>query len=168
MDTILLKETFQRIGQENGGSTAFGLRFYQRLFEQYPQVRPLFKTPPEEQHKKLLTSLGVVVSHVNRLEEVVPYLHAMGIRHLAYGTETGHYGAVGENLLAVMQAHLSKEGEWTPEMNDTWTEAVNTVAHVMIEAADHPENYLSEMTQAGYEPDGFRKPADPRPVYAFA
>jgi hemoglobin-like flavoprotein len=168
MDTTLLKETFQRIGQENGGTTAFGLRFYQRLFAQYPQVRPLFKTPPEEQHKKLLTSLGVVVSHVNRLEEVVPYLHAMGIRHLAYGTETGHYAAVGENLLAVLQEHLSKAGDWTPEMQETWSEAVNAVAQVMVEAAEHPENYRSEMTQAGYEPDGFRKPSDNRPVYAFA
>jgi hemoglobin-like flavoprotein len=105
---------------------------------------------------------------VNRLEEVVPYLHAMGIRHLAYGTETGHYAAVGENLLAVLQEHLSKAGDWTPEMQETWSEAVNAVAQVMVEAAEHPENYRSEMTQAGYEPDGFRKPSDNRPVYAFA
>ena len=52
LDVALLKSTFERAKNENGGATALGMSFYRRLFEKYPGVKPLFSTPPEEQHKK--------------------------------------------------------------------------------------------------------------------
>jgi hemoglobin-like flavoprotein len=162
LNTALLAETFQRAQQENGGAQALGMRFYQRLFEKYPAVRPLFNTPPEEQHKKLMASLGAIVAGVNNTEKLVPYLHAMGIRHLKYGTEPAHYPAVGENLIAVLGEHLSKEGSWTDEMAQSWTEAVNLVATIMIDAANQPEQFKDELTAAGYQADGF-KATDPQP-----
>jgi len=162
LDVVLLRETFERAKRENGGTTALGMSFYKRLFEKYPSVRPLFHTPPEEQHKKLMASLGAIVSGVEQPERLMPYLHAMGIRHLKYKTENAHYGAVGENLLAVLAEHLSKEGEWTPAMKDTWEAAIGVVAKTMIEAADNPELFKDELTKAGYETDGF-KANDPRP-----
>jgi methyl-accepting chemotaxis protein len=151
-----LKASFERVQNENGGTTALGMRFYQRLFEKYPGVRPLFHAPPEAQHKKLMASLGAIIAGVTKPEELLPYLHAMGIRHLAYQTENAHYPAVAENLLAVLKEHLSVEGEWTPEMQETWEAALNTVATVMIEAAENPEAYKDEIAAAGYLPDGFR------------
>ncbi|MFA6208344.1 MAG: globin domain-containing protein [Candidatus Obscuribacterales bacterium] len=153
----LLRETFARVKTENGGATALGMSFYKRLFEKYPAVIPLFHTPPEEQHKKLIASLGAIVGGVEQPERLLPYLHAMGIRHLKYKTETAHYGAVAENLLAVLAEHLGKEGEWTSEMQETWSAAIAVVAKTMIEAADNPLAYKDELTQMGYEPDGFRK-----------
>ncbi len=158
----LLKENFRRVTVENGGATAFGLRFYERLFEKYPAVKPLFNTPPEEQHKKLIASVGVIVSGVTKLDMLVPYLHAMGIRHLKYKTETGHYPAVGENLVAVLGEHLSAEGEFTEDMSANWQEAIGVVANVMIEAAEAPEKYADELAEHGYQPDGF-KASNPQP-----
>ncbi len=162
LNTALLSDTLKRAQTENGGIRSLGLRFYERLFEKYPAVRPLFITPPEEQHKKLMASLGAIVAGVNHLDLLVPYLHAMGIRHLKYKTEPGHYAAVGENLLAVLKEHLSKEGEWTDEMQTAWAEAIEVVATVMIEAANNPAHYEDELVKAGYQPDGF-KAADPEP-----
>ncbi len=160
MNVELLRDTFNRVLKENGGKTAFGMRFYERLFEKYPQVKPLFTTPPEDQHKKLVASLGVIVTAVTNTDKLLPYLHAMGVRHLAYKTENGHYAAVGENLLAVMGEHLSVEGEWTDEMQESWGEAVNTVAEIMIKAADHPEEFEAELKAAGYKADGFKHDSD--------
>jgi len=162
LNTALLAETFNRTKAENGGAQALGLRFYERLFEKYPAVRPLFSTPPEEQHKKLMASLAAIVASVTNTDKLVPYLHAMGIRHLKYKTENTHYAAVGENLIAVLGEHLSKEGEWTSEMEAAWTEAVNAVAQIMIEAADSPDKFKLEIIKAGYNPDGF-KVNDPQP-----
>jgi methyl-accepting chemotaxis protein len=156
LNVALLKETFERAQKENGGTTALGMSFYKRLFEKYPAVKPLFHTPPEEQHKKLMASLGTIVTSVEQPDKLMPYLHAMGIRHLKYKTENAHYGAVGENLLAVLKEHLSKEGEWTPEMQETWEAAIGVVAKVMIEAADNPETYKEELATAGYQADGFK------------
>lgn len=156
MNTAILRETFERARKENGGVTSLGMSFYKRLFEKYPAVKPLFTTPPEEQHKKLMASLGAIVAGVENTETLVPYLHAMGIRHLKYKTENAHYGAVAENLVAVLGDHLSKDGEWTPEMAAAWEDALGVVAKIMIEAADNPEKYASELVAAGYMADGFK------------
>lgn len=155
MNTQLLRETFERARQENGGVTQLGMRFYERLFSKYPQVRPLFHSPPEEQHKKLMASIGAIVSGAENPDVLVPYLHAMGIRHLKYKTENAHYAAVGENLLAVLAEHLSVEGKWTAEMQVAWETALKFVSEVMTEAADNPEKYSLELGRAGYLADGF-------------
>jgi methyl-accepting chemotaxis protein len=157
LNTALLAETFKRAQTENGGARTLGLRFYERLFEKYPSVRPLFNTPPEEQHKKLMASIGAIVAGVNQTDLLVPYLRAMGIRHLAYKTEPDHYGAVGENLIAVLKEHLSQEGEWTDAMTSAWSDAINLIAGIMIEAANNPSQYTDELKQAGYQPDGFKE-----------
>lgn len=156
LNVALIAETFERAKKENGGATALGLRFYERLFEKYPAVRPLFKTPPEEQHKKLMASVGAIVATVTQPEKMLPYLHAMGIRHIAYGTENAHYPAVQENLVSVLGEHLSKEGEWTPEMEENWNTALKVISDVMIAAADSPEAYREELMKAGFLPNGFK------------
>jgi hemoglobin-like flavoprotein len=162
MKRNLLRETFDRARKENGGLTSLGMRFYARLFEKYPAVRPLFTTPPEQQHKKLMASIGAIVTAAENPTTLMPYLHAMGIRHLKYKTENAHYPAVAENLVAVLAEHLSKEGEWTEEMKQTWEDALTLVATIMIEAANDPASYQDELAQAGYAPDGFRH-GDPAP-----
>lgn len=163
MDVALVAHTLERAKRENGGLQTLGLRFYERLFEKYPAVKPLFHTPPEEQHKKLMASIGAIVGGVTQPEKMVPYLHAMGIRHLAYKTENAHYPAVKENLLAVLAEHLSVEGEWTEAMATSWDAALDTVAGIMIEAANEPERYGQELLAAGYLPNGFRVSTDVAP-----
>jgi hemoglobin-like flavoprotein len=155
LDTAILRETFTRARNENGGLQTLGMRFYERLFEKYPGVRPLFNTPPEEQHKKLMASLGSIVTAVENPEKLMPFLHAMGIRHIKYKTQNAHYAAVGENLVAVLGEHLSVDGQWTDEMKATWEKALAVVSKIMIEAANSPEKYIDELKQAGYGPDGF-------------
>lgn len=157
LDVALLRQTFERAKVENGGTKALGLAFYRRLFEKYPSVKPLFHTPPEEQHKKLMASLGAIVAGVEHPDRLMPYLHAMGVRHLRYKTENAHYSAVGENLMAVLAEHLGKEGEWTVPMAETWEAAIGVVAKTMIEAADNPDAFKLEFANCGYQPDGFRK-----------
>lgn len=162
LNVDILTHTFERAKKENGGLRALGLSFYKRLFEKYPSAKPLFHTPPEEQHKKLMASVSAIVASLNRPDVMLPYLRAMGIRHLKYGTETAHYALVAENLVAVLGEHLSKEGEWTNEMQVAWEEALGTVNSIMSEAAEHPEKYADELAKAGFNPDGF-KAADPQP-----
>lgn len=162
LNVALIAQTFARAKQENGGATALGMRFYERLFEKYPAVRPLFKTPPEEQHKKLMASVAAIVATVTQPEKMLPYLHAMGIRHNAYGTVDAHYPAVQENLVAVLAEHLSKEGEWTSEMEENWNAALKIISDIMIEAATEPDKYSQELLKAGFRPNGF-KTDDPHP-----
>ena len=136
VDKQVLVSTLERAKSENGGLDAMGHRFYERLFERYPAVRPLFTSPTSEQQKKLIASINIIVQNVDNTEKLLPYLKDMGARHVGYGTENAHYGAVKENLMAVMKEHLSKEGEWTDEMQSNWDAAIDVVAEVMIQGAD--------------------------------
>lgn len=156
LNVAVIAESFERAKKENGGLRTLGLRFYERLFEKYPGVRPLFNTPPEEQHKKLMASVGAIVASVTNPEVMLPYLRAMGIRHISYRTEASHYGAVSENLIAVLAEHLSKEGEWTDEMQANWQKAMTIISDVMIDAANNPEQYKAELMAAGFQADGFK------------
>ena len=160
LNVAILQQTMERAKKENGGLQALGLRFYERLFEKYPAVKPLFHTPPEEQHKKLVASLGAIISGVSNLDKTLPYLRAMAIRHLKYGTENAHYPAVSENLQAVLKEHLSAEGQWTDAEAMAWQEALTVICDVMTEAASHPEKYADELKTHGYQADGFRLYSD--------
>jgi hemoglobin-like flavoprotein len=156
LNVAIVAESFERAKKENGGLRALGLRFYERLFEKYPAMRPLFQTPPEEQHKKLMAAVAAIVASVTDPEVMLPYLRAMGIRHIGYKTEAAHYPAVAENLLAVLAEHLSVEGEWTEEIRANWETALTVISDVMIDASHHPEQYRNELLAAGFQADGFK------------
>jgi methyl-accepting chemotaxis protein len=111
-----------------------GLLFYAKLFEAAPGVRPLFKQDITEQANKLVTILGYVVSKLNRLDELLPDVQKLGIRHNAYGTEPAHYEMVGQCLVATLAEGLGDA--WTPEVKDAWITAYNTLKNVMIVAQE--------------------------------
>lgn len=157
LSPAVINDSFERAKNENGGLDALGLRFYERLFEKYPGVKPLFSSAPEDQQKKLMASISAIVASVSKPDVMLPYLRAMGVRHNAYKVESDHYGAVAENLLSVLSEHLSKEGQWTEEMKSNWQEALTIISDVMIDAQNHPEKYADEMATAGYLTDGFKQ-----------
>lgn len=108
--------------------------FYTKLFAAHPGVRPLFPDDMTEQGKKLAQALGAVVAHVRHLDKAVPMLKDLGARHVDYGTEPAHYGAVRDCLLVAME-ELAGE-VWNPTLKDDWTLALNTVAEVMLQGAE--------------------------------
>ena len=55
--------------------------FYGRLFEVAPQVRSLFTGDMDEQGRKLMAMIGLVVKGLPRLEQIVPNVQALGRRH---------------------------------------------------------------------------------------
>jgi len=115
---------------------AAGQLFYQRLFELDPSVRPLFKEDLTEQSRALMSMLSTVVFGLNRLEELVPSVQALGRRHANYGVHEAHYATVGQALLDTLEGGLG-DG-FTPDVRAAWTEAYGILASVMQEAAAEP------------------------------
>lgn len=108
-------------------------QFYTNLFERFPSVIPLFKeTTQEKQVTKLMGALKLTVEHLRQPEKLVPVLKSMGERHQAYGAEAAHYKAVNDTLLEVMEQYAG--AEWTDEVNDAWTSALNLIAETMLSA----------------------------------
>jgi len=69
--------------------------FYDQLFADHPQVRPMFPSAMEGQRDKLLKAIIALVTHYDRPEQLVPALTAMGRRHEEYGVRIDHYSASG-------------------------------------------------------------------------
>lgn len=112
--------------------TAAGL-FYGRLFEQFPEVRPMFKSDMAEQKKKLMQSLAVVVKGLDSLDDIVPAVQNLGRRHVAYGVKDEDYDKVGATLLWTLEQGLGEA--FTPAVRDAWAAAYGLLAGIMKEAA---------------------------------
>ncbi|MGA7799381.1 MAG: methyl-accepting chemotaxis protein, partial [Gammaproteobacteria bacterium] len=110
-------------------------RFYDELFRRYPAVQPLFAgTDLEEQRRKLLAALKLVVSNLRNPEALYQALSTLGVKHQGYGALPEHYPAVAQTLLDVM-AELAG-AHWTDEVAGAWRTALNTVAESMLQAYD--------------------------------
>ena|SRR5437867_12103718 len=107
--------------------------FYGRLFELDPSLKPLFKGDMQEQGRKLMTMIRVVVNGLNRIDQLVPAVQELGRRHARYGVQDAHYATVGAALLATL--HQGLGDAFTPEVAAAWTTAYTLLAETMKAAA---------------------------------
>ena len=127
----LIRESWAAV--EPIADTAASL-FYARLFELDPAIERLFRrTDMASQRKNLMQTLTVVVKSIDKLDQLVPAVQALGRRHAGYGVRESHYATVGEALLWTLEQGLG-DG-FTPAVRAAWTTAYGTLATVMIEAA---------------------------------
>jgi hemoglobin-like flavoprotein len=127
---MLVKQSFAQVAPI--AETAAEL-FYGRLFELDPSLRPMFRGDMKEQGRKLMQTLAVVVSGLERLEKLLPAVEALGRRHAGYGVKDEHYATVAAALLWTLEQGLG-DG-FTPEVREAWTTAYLALAGVMQQAA---------------------------------
>ncbi|VAW80356.1 Methyl-accepting chemotaxis protein I (serine chemoreceptor protein) [hydrothermal vent metagenome] len=128
----LLENSFALLA---GQAEALVARFYEELFKRYPAVQPLFAdSNMADQQKKLLAALKLVVNSLRKPEALETALVELGKKHVGYGAQPEHYGAVAETLLDVM-AEFAGDA-WTDDTREAWTGALNQVAEIMIEAGN--------------------------------
>ena len=120
-------------GVEPIADTAASL-FYGRLFELDPAIERLFRrTDMAAQRKILMQTLTVVVKSLDRLDQIVPAVQALGRRHAGYGVREAHYATVGAALLWTLEHGLGEA--FTPPVREAWATAYGILASVMIDAA---------------------------------
>jgi hemoglobin-like flavoprotein len=108
--------------------------FYARLFVAAPAVRPLFAgTDLRRQKAMLLSALVLVRKSLRDLPAIVPTLHKLGARHVAYGARPEHYPVVATVLIASM-ADVAGPA-WQPHHERAWAAALDVVAGAMLEGA---------------------------------
>jgi len=108
--------------------------FYGRLFELDPSLRGMFAhTDMAEQRKKLMQIITVAVRGLERLDELLPAIEAMGRRHSGYGVTDDHYNTVAAALLWTLEQGLGSA--FTPQVRSAWTETYTVLAAVMQRGA---------------------------------
>jgi hemoglobin-like flavoprotein len=73
--------------------------------------------------------ITVAVRGLNRLDELVPAIEALGHRHVNYGVTDAHYDTVGAALLWTLEQGLGDA--FTPGVRDSWAATYYTLANVM-------------------------------------
>ncbi len=105
------------------------LVFYRRLFELDPELRHLFKGNIEEQARKLLDMLGLLIAMLERPVGLDVELRALGARHHGYGVKEADYATVGQALLGMVEEVLGQQ--FTPEVRRSWAALYEAVESAM-------------------------------------
>jgi hemoglobin-like flavoprotein len=127
MDTHVLTESLVLADAPDDGLTR---RFYEILFERYPQVRPMFGADIGPQAAMLRTAVVAVLEHLEDETWLTETLGTLGARHAAWGVTEPMYAAVAECMLAAL-SELAGDA-WTPAMTEAWAEALTAVAGLML------------------------------------
>ena len=135
----LVQSSFQSVQPILGPAA---MMFYDRLFELDPSLRSLFRTPREEQALKLGQALAIVVTSLDRPDQVRGAVEAMGRRQVGYGVRDENYSTVGLALLWTLEQGLGEA--FTAQVRDAWSAAYGWLAFTMQRAA--AANAMAETT----------------------
>jgi NAD(P)H-flavin reductase/hemoglobin-like flavoprotein len=131
IDTTALKTNFAAVATHGDEVAMF---FYSYLFFRHPETRDMFAPAMTRQRDRLIGALGHIVSNVDEVDELVPFLRDLGRDHRKFGALAAHYPAVGDALVTTLR-HFSGE-QWTEQLETDWAAAYGIVAATMSGAAD--------------------------------
>lgn len=112
--------------------------FYDNLFTDYPDARPLFEhTDMAKQKQMLKGGLVLVVENLRKPEVLSKALKGLGARHVNYGALPAHYPLVGNSLLKTLEQYAGSA--WTEDVKDAWVGAYGAITELMLEGAEYDE-----------------------------
>jgi hemoglobin-like flavoprotein len=136
----LIKMSFEKIVPISDNAAAL---FYAKLFDINPKLRWLFKGDMKEQGRKLMQVIAYAVESLERFDEFVPQVRALGARHANYGVEERDYDSVGTALLWTLEKALSRE--FTKPTKEAWTKLYGLLAENMKDAARQPSEHAQHV-----------------------
>jgi hemoglobin-like flavoprotein len=131
LDAQILRDSFTMVAERAPDLTD---RFYDVLFERYPQARALFvRNSRQTQAEMLARAIAAVLDHVEDAAWLQETLTALGAKHAGYGVSDEMYGWVGECLLATLAAVAGDD--WSPTVEKAWSDAYGAISGLMIAGA---------------------------------
>jgi hemoglobin-like flavoprotein len=106
--------------------------FYSKLFLDNPELRQLFPANMDQQYRKLIDMLSVVISRLDDLADITTDIKMMALRHESYGVKPRHYRLVGHALLWTLERGLGND--WNDEVKKAWLACYTKLAETMIAA----------------------------------
>lgn len=133
LDATVLRSSFDTIVERQPMITP---RFYEILFERYPQARPLFGgNSSKAQQEMLQQALVAVLEHLEDASWLSSTLGALGAKHIDYGVTREMYDWVGNALLATLAETLGND--WTATVEEQWSMAYGVIRDLMLAGVPH-------------------------------
>jgi hemoglobin-like flavoprotein len=127
LNVPLLRSSFELVVERQPQLTH---RFYEILFQRYPQARGLFGRNTAAAQEKILTdALVAVMDHLEDAPWLTSTLKQLGRKHAGYGVTNEMYAWVGGSLLATLAEVAG--ADWSDGLAAAWTEAYGAIAGLM-------------------------------------
>lgn len=105
--------------------------FYNHLFSQSPQMKGLFKSDTRTQNQKLMSSITLIVTKLNKLDNIKAEVEFLAKRHINYQVKPAYFTVFG-NAFFYMLAHILGNN-WTDEMEIAWNKVYELISQAMID-----------------------------------
>lgn len=133
LNVELLEQSFALVAPQ---ADALVSTFYDNLFTDYPDARPLFEhTDMSKQKNMLKGGLVMVVENLRKPDVLSKALKGLGARHVKYGALPAHYPLVGSSLLKSLEQYAGSA--WTTDVKNAWIDAYGAITELMLEGADY-------------------------------
>lgn len=130
LDVDALRSSFELVIARSPQMTG---RFYEVLFQQHPEARPLFAASLDAQQEMLTRTLALVIERVEDGVWLEETLRALGAKHVDYGVTAEMYPWVKRALLTTL-AEVAAE-EWTTRVEAAWSDALDAISRMMLGGA---------------------------------
>lgn len=135
LNVPLLRQSFDLVAEREPQLTR---RFYEILFDRYPQAKPLFsRNAPETQQKMLQETLVAALDHLEDASWLETNLHALGAKHVGYGVTEEMYGWVGASLIATLEEVAGDD--WNADLAKAWGDLYGAIQTMMLAGAAKAE-----------------------------
>ena len=107
--------------------------FYKNMFEQNPEVKPLFNMDKQESGeppKALAMSILAAAQNIDNLSAIMPVVKRIGSIHCNAKVKPEHYPIVGKHLLGAIKEVLADEA--TEDIINAWAKAYEVLSEVFI------------------------------------
>lgn len=107
--------------------------FYKRLFENNPEIKPLFNPAHQQQgsqQRALAAAICAYAEHIETPEKLANAVELIAQKHASLGIQAEMYPIVGENLLAAIKELLGDAA--TEEIIAAWAEAYTALVDVFV------------------------------------
>ena len=135
----LVTESFAGIAPKGA---AFVARFFQRLFNDYPETKPICASNPHVRQKKLLGALVIVVEHLSQPREMHSALQQWGVGQSEYSAVLEHHQAAGRTLLRTLEEFCGDL--WGSELQQAWSTAFQVVREQVLVADEQVATALGQ------------------------
>ncbi|BES72335.1 NO-inducible flavohemoprotein [Marinobacter nanhaiticus D15-8W] len=131
-DTVAIVKQTIPVLQEHGETLT--RHFYQRMFQQNPEVKPFFNPAHQKagtQQRALAGAICAYAQHIDNPAALGDAVEQIAQKHVSLGIRPEHYPIVGENLLASIREVLGEAA--TDDIIDAWAEAYGVLADIFIQ-----------------------------------
>ncbi|MFK7872908.1 MAG: globin domain-containing protein [Oligoflexales bacterium] len=127
----LIQSSFKEVSTQG---PAFVARFYEIVWDRYPELAKLFKEEDmSSQRTAFLSMFTYCIDSLHNLDTLKQVLHELGAQHSHHGIQNDHYAQFGECFLMTLSEYFYHN--WTEELADQWTQVFAMIANFMKEGA---------------------------------